>query len=87
MHYFENGNVQLNAAKPATLTLSSLEPRDIVRAVEKHEDAYQAAIERVYDDLSEKAFKALRRQLPVTRQKVDWDKVTGYKLGAELAKS
>jgi capping protein alpha len=37
--------------------------------------------------MGEKTFKALRRALPLTRQKLDWDKVVGYRLGAELAAS
>ena len=34
--------------------------------------------------MSEEAFKGLRRALPKTRSKVDWNKAGGYRLGAEL---
>jgi len=34
--------------------------------------------------MNEQSFKGLRRQLPVTRQKVEWDKVGGYRLGSDL---
>ena len=30
---------------------------------------------------------SLRRALPVTRQKIDWEKVGGYTLGADLSKA
>jgi len=30
---------------------------------------------------------SLRRALPVTRQKLDWDKVQGYALGADLSRA
>ncbi|CDU24042.1 related to CAP1-F-actin capping protein alpha subunit [Sporisorium scitamineum] len=92
VHYFENGNVQLNAAKPRTFHLSSDDQdadklaKDVVGVIAAHEDGWQKALESSYDELAEGAFKALRRQLPLTRQKVDWDKVLNYKLGDELAR-
>ncbi|SPO20094.1 related to CAP1 - F-actin capping protein alpha subunit [Ustilago trichophora] len=94
VHYFENGNVQLNASKPRTFQLSShldtTNPdalaKEVVKLIATHEDAWQKGLEESYDELAERAFKALRRQLPLTRQKVDWDKVLNYKLGDELSR-
>ncbi|EST10039.1 F-actin-capping protein subunit alpha [Kalmanozyma brasiliensis GHG001] len=92
VHYFENGNVQLNAAKPRTFHLSTdggdaeKLAKEVVSVISAHEDAWQKGLETSYDELAERAFKALRRQLPLTRQKVDWDKVLNYKLGDELAR-
>lgn len=91
VHYFENGNVQLNAAKPRTFHLSGSGDaeklaKEVVGVIGAHEDAWQKGLETTYDELAERAFKALRRQLPLTRQKVDWDKVLNYKLGDELAR-
>lgn len=95
VHYFENGNVQLNAAKPRTFQLpeklaeANAEElaKEVVKVVSAHEDGWQKALESSYDELAERAFKALRRQLPLTRQKVDWDKVLNYKLGDELSRA
>lgn len=92
VHYFENGNVQLNAAKPRTFHLSTdgadaeKLAKEVASVIAAHEDAWQKGLETSYDELAERAFKALRRQLPLTRQKVDWDKVLNYKLGDELAR-
>lgn len=90
VHYFENGNVQLNAAKPRTFHLSANDDNlvhQVVSVIGAHEDAWQHALEHTYDELAESAFKALRRQLPLTRQKVDWDKVLNYKLRDQLARA
>ncbi len=47
----------------------------IALAIRKHESAYHEQLDEAYGELSERAFKAIRRQLPVTKQKLDWDKV------------
>lgn len=42
--------------------------------------AYQEELNRGFARLSEGSFKGLRRQLPITRQKVEWEKVGGYRV-------
>jgi len=34
--------------------------------------------------MSESAFKALRRQLQITKTRIDWTKITAYKIAADL---
>lgn len=90
IHYYENGNVQLNTLSDTRITLdASVTPsaKSIVAAIRKYEASYQDLLEDTYASLNEKAFKSLRRVLPVTRQKVDWDKVLNYRLGSDLAEA
>ncbi|TFY75871.1 hypothetical protein EWM64_g8141 [Hericium alpestre] len=95
VHYYEQGNVQLETNHAASITLpptisaSSPAPSasKIVALIEDEEGKYQTALTEAYSEMSEKTFKGLRRALPLTRQKLDWDKVLGYKLGQELTAS
>jgi F-actin capping protein alpha subunit len=44
------------------------------------ERKYQEDLNKAFGSLSEGAFKALRRQLPITRQKIEWEKISGYRV-------
>ncbi|KZV96424.1 F-actin capping protein, alpha subunit, partial [Exidia glandulosa HHB12029] len=94
VHYYEQGNVQLSTTHKPILELpSSLHSPDpanaakILALIEREESTHQSALSAAFQDMSEKSFKSLRRALPLTKQKLDWEKVSGYKLGAELTAS
>jgi len=81
VHYYEDGNVQLNSEKEVTVsTMTATSPRAIAEAMVKHmsqmEGIYQSALNESYNELSDTTFKGLRRALPVTRNKLDWNKVS-----------
>lgn len=89
IHYYEDGNVQLNSSQ--SFSFSDL-PNDIVgdsavslvKAVQKAAVAFQTVINNSFVDTGVNAFKNLRRVLPITRSKIEWGSILSYKIGAEL---
>ncbi|KAL1842656.1 hypothetical protein VTJ49DRAFT_4567 [Mycothermus thermophilus] len=84
VHYYEDGNVRLLTNKAAAASVPSGTGQAVVREISAGEKKYQEELNRSFTSLSEGAFKALRRQLPVTRQKIEWDKVASYRLGQDI---
>ncbi|CAG8978070.1 hypothetical protein HYALB_00000742 [Hymenoscyphus albidus] len=84
VHYYEDGNVRLLTTKPVSASISTASASAIMREIAVAEKKYQEEINKGFSSLSEGAFKGLRRQLPITRQKIEWDKIAGYRLGQDI---
>eukprot|EP00286_Rhodomonas_abbreviata_P029549 CAMPEP_0181308096 /NCGR_PEP_ID=MMETSP1101-20121128/11263_1 /TAXON_ID=46948 /ORGANISM="Rhodomonas abbreviata, Strain Caron Lab Isolate" /LENGTH=282 /DNA_ID=CAMNT_0023414421 /DNA_START=152 /DNA_END=1000 /DNA_ORIENTATION=+ len=88
VHYYEEGNVQLNAQKTAKTPLSFNDPPSfaaaVVKAVKEAEAELQTFLEDSYRSMSDTSFKALRRKMPLTQTKFQWHKLTAYSLAQEL---
>ena len=84
VHYYEDGNVRLLTTKPVAGSVSSGSGAGLVKEIAAGEKKYQEELNRGFASLSEGAFKGLRRQLPVTRQKIEWDKVASYRVGQDI---
>ncbi|TKR71780.1 hypothetical protein L596_019322 [Steinernema carpocapsae] len=89
VHYYEEGNVQLISNKEMTIKVnvsSDVEKtaKDIFAAITEQESIYQTAVQENYVNLSDQTFKSLRRQLPVTRTKLDWLKIHSYRVAQDL---
>ena len=44
--------------------------------IEAEETKYQTSLNEAYQEMGDKTFKGLRRALPMTRAKLDWDRVS-----------
>ena len=73
--------MRLTTKKPVSVgSVGSGSASEIVRLIGQEEKKYQGELNRGFEALSEGAFKGLRRQLPVTRQKVEWEKIGSYRV-------
>lgn len=80
VHYFEDGNVRLKSSM-------SVDKSDAcaIDAIRSAEDEYEKEVNKKLVGLNEAEFKSLRRQLPVTRERMIWGRtIAGYKVGREL---
>ena len=79
VHYFEDGNVLLktdhSVEKPDLRS-----PSAVIHAIAEDEKLYQEELNRTFAGLGDGIFKGLRRLLPVTKQKIEWEKVATYKV-------
>jgi capping protein alpha len=57
-----------------------------LKAIAAIEGDFHNALDTSYRTMGETTFKALRRHLPITRKKLEWNKIMQYKIGSELNK-
>lgn len=89
-HYYEEGNVQLDAkheCKDATIFQA---PDDcaisIANIIRHHEAEYLESLEASYSNLPDTTFKDLRRKLPVTRTQFPWHNTLQFSLTRDIQK-
>jgi len=88
-HYFEDGNVQLNSnfdvSETVTVGDAAATATAIAGIISSSECKWHSNLVEYYAAIKDK-FKALRRALPKTGQKFDWDSAS-HNLVKELGKS
>jgi len=89
VHYYEDGNVQLVANYNKKLAVNTTtNPKTTAEAITKQiikaEQEYHATLENSYTTMGETTFKALKRALPITKEKIKWEAIRNYKVGDAL---
>jgi len=90
VHYYEDGNVQLNTDTAQTVKIVEGSPdvtaSNALKAIARAEQTYQESLDASYRSMGDTTFKALRRALPITRTRIDWNKIKNYKIGGQMGK-
>ncbi|GAA5830069.1 hypothetical protein JCM11251_006863 [Rhodosporidiobolus azoricus] len=82
VHYYEQGNVQLTTTLTSSTPLSpSPSPESVLSALKSSESSFQRQLSSTYEDLADEGFRGLRRALPKTKSKINWEAVGGMRVG------
>lgn len=78
IHYFEDGNVQLNTThKLDDISITQTDSdsnisKSIVDKINEFETTYLLSLDNMYNNIRDTTFKSMRRILPVTQTKFNW---------------
>ncbi|RHZ20210.1 hypothetical protein DYB37_003827 [Aphanomyces astaci] len=75
VHYFEDGNLQLQSHKdvaPVPVTGESL-AQAVLAVLRAEEHVVHSNLEDMYINMTEETFKEMRRVMPVTQTKMEWN--------------
>ena len=90
-HYFEDGNVQLQSHKQfPSKNVSILHPESdfgtsIVAHIRACETTLEQGLSDMYVNMNEETFKQMRRLMPVTRNKMEWN-INAVKMVRQIRK-
>merc|ERR1712013_840319 len=76
VHYFEEGNVQLNSTFNEQAEVDVADPeataKAVIAAISSLETDFQKKLDQFYVQMHDSTFKNMRRFLPKTGKKMDW---------------
>jgi len=89
VHYFEDGNVQLNTTFSDTIKVDISEDvdasaKEIVEAIGTIEGDYQKHMEEMFVDMHRTTFKQMRRFLPINKQPMNWN-IAAHNIASEMS--
>jgi len=88
VHYYEDGNVQLNSVfnEKAEVDVSDVDTtaKAVINTIQTLETDFQQRLEKFYVQMHDSTFKNMRRFLPKVGKKLDW-RVSVHSLTAEAS--
>ena len=77
-HYFEDGNVQMQSTKPIAKSDHSFSDSAslatlLAAHIKSAETAFHTGLDEMYGNMDEETFRAMRRIMPISRTKMDWN--------------
>jgi len=90
VHYFEDGNLQLNSSKPIAASEGKFSSEadlgdKIVAHIRRQETLIQTGLEEMYNNMSEQTLRSMRRVMPITRTKMEWN-INSVRMNNQLQK-
>jgi len=92
VHYYEDGNVQLVSNTDKSGSASGNDAKSAaaaaIKQIQRIEAEFQEALNQSYNVMGDTTFKALRRLLPITKKKMDWDlrRIQALKMSSTVGK-
>jgi len=92
VHYYEDGNVQLvsNTDKQGSANGGDAKTAatNALKQISRIEAEFQEALNQSYNVMGDTTFKALRRMLPITKKKMEWDirRIEALKMSSKVGK-
>jgi len=79
VHYFEDGNLQMQTHKAVPATNIAWNQNEttlfdkVAAIIQTQESALQNGLEEMYTNMNNETFRSMRRIMPITRTKMDWN--------------
>ena len=92
VHYYEDGNVQLNSNTDKSGSAkggdAATAAANAIKQIKRIEAEFQSALDNSYNVMGDTTFKALRRTLPITKKKMEWDmrRIKALRMGSQVTR-
>ncbi|ELP90377.1 F-actin-capping protein subunit alpha, putative [Entamoeba invadens IP1] len=87
VHYYEDANIQMRNESEKKFsvgcgTKNDAFPKNLIKSIAEVEERLHSQLDVIFSTMNDTTFKSLRRQLPVSREKINWANWRGAKMVA-----